>query len=551
MDGLILFFVCCMLLYLQASVYVFWHATFTGLYHWFSLSTLLFSVWMLAYVFAGMGEVAAILFPKSGVTLTGLLIMPAFLIRFYLSLSQVHLSTLVKNTLFFIMLGVGVMMVYLLIQGGAVESLESLQLFVDWRSLLPLHVMMLMLHLHFFLKLRLHDMHPNHVAHYILNHTDSMVIICDQYFRVLYVNDFAKKYFRQTHQHMRGNDFWMYVKDGGDIKKKLGEAFNQPEGSRFVCQMNVPVGQSDLMAMHVYRVTDVFKDIHAYAIVGDKDQDTDHLRLAFQNCGQAVANLENEVRRLTNYLDTLSDKLAITLHTHAEHVAHFRQTDELVLAGIQERELLISEIYDRVISNMYLMITVIRLHVSGDLSASLHGKLNSLTQRIRAMLLVHEHLYFSLHYSDVDVKAFFHKLIGELSARYDPETRIEVSLRLTEKFLDIGRAIPLGIILNELVTNCYLYAFVHAGGADSTVQPVMSVSFHESVDVYTLSVEDNGRGEEYWPEDMSEPDTGGLALVAMLVRDELNGHMHLATSDGTRVKIDFPVRTDPDHDLST
>jgi two-component sensor histidine kinase len=155
------------------------------------------------------------------------------------------------------------------------------------------------------------------------------------------------------------------------------------------------------------------------------------------------------------------------------------------------------------------------------------------------MSLVHEHLYQSEDLSAVDMRSYLESITEELRQMYAGEMPVRVSTSSESIYLDIYQAIPLGLILNELISNALEHAFLPAEGG--TLHISLSPGEHHWCE---LRVKDDGKGlpRDVMPEEESE--TMGMKLVAVL-SDQLRGHLEVQRGEGTEFVLSFPSHSLP------
>ncbi|HWQ48614.1 MAG TPA: PAS domain S-box protein [Methanosarcina sp.] len=165
--------------------------------------------------------------------------------------------------------------------------------------------------------------------------------------------------------------------------------------------------------------------------------------------------------------------------------------------------------------------------------------------RVLSIALIHEELYKGKNIDLLNFSQYIQELANNLLLTYSLKTDVSLNFDLEEKiFLDMDTAIPLGIIINELITNSFKYAFssrdngeirikLHKeGNRESKNEEIVSTA-------YVLSVSDNGIGI---PKDLKieDLDSLGLQLVTSLV-DQLDGELQLKKGNGTEFTIKFDV----------
>lgn len=191
--------------------------------------------------------------------------------------------------------------------------------------------------------------------------------------------------------------------------------------------------------------------------------------------------------------------------------------------ALDRNEQLFSEIHHRVKNNLQSVSALLQVHkIPNDVRVDL-------TQRILAMSAVHEHIYRSGDFSNVRIKGYLHTLIAHVKAGADPN--IIVVDELEDIAVDKDTAGPLGLILNEVLANCFKHAFPHGRGGN------VKVSLHAVGNgLAQLVVEDDGAGF-----DEAAPGTGiGRKLVAGFVK-QLNGEYSVASGQGSKFVLTFPA----------
>ena len=187
-------------------------------------------------------------------------------------------------------------------------------------------------------------------------------------------------------------------------------------------------------------------------------------------------------------------------------------------------------------NNLQIVSSLLELQSDALDDAALLAQFRDSQDRIRSMALVHETLYQSQELARLDLARYIHTLSAQLVQSYniDPQ-RITVRIQVHKVVLDMDQAIPCGLILNELLSNAFKYAFPHnRTGA-------VHVALHaDTAQQVALVVRDNGIG---FPDeiDFRHTESLGLQLVAMLT-EQLQGTIALERADGTIFTLTFPVR---------
>lgn len=206
--------------------------------------------------------------------------------------------------------------------------------------------------------------------------------------------------------------------------------------------------------------------------------------------------------------------------------------EEQIIASLNEKEVMLKEIHHRVKNNLQVISSLLNIQTQ-YLRDPIDVEIFKDSQnRIKSMALVHENLYGSSDLSQVDFVSYIDKITTGLFQMYNQSTgRIHISLDLQSVSMGIDTAVPCGLIVNELISNCLKYAF--PGDRKGEIR----VFLYKSGQTITLVISDDGIGlpEEF---EVSNISTLGLQLVYMLV-DQIDGKILLDRSAGTKFTITF------------
>jgi len=217
-----------------------------------------------------------------------------------------------------------------------------------------------------------------------------------------------------------------------------------------------------------------------------------------------------------------------------------KAAEERIRASLAEKEVLLKEVHHRVKNNLQIISTLLMLQSESVRDEKLLRSFRDSQDRIAAMALIHERLYKSPDFASIDFAEYIGNLAGSLFDSYlvDPGS-IVLHVDTGGMVMDIDRAIPCGLIVNELLSNSLKYAFPGNRAGE------ISVRFRSCEDGrITLTVADTGVG---LPSgfDFRNTETLGLQLVCMLVT-QLRGRIDVAADQGgTVVSISFPSSTSP------
>jgi two-component sensor histidine kinase len=152
--------------------------------------------------------------------------------------------------------------------------------------------------------------------------------------------------------------------------------------------------------------------------------------------------------------------------------------------------------------------------------------------RIFSMAKVHEQLCESGSLSHISMADFIRSLVGDLVAIYAVDSPMQLDLDLDEVSLEITRAVPCGLIVNELVSN----ALIH--GLPAVEAPRLSVSLRNAGSLIELRIQDNGVG---LPDGLEPTGASSLGLnLIHILAEQLKGEVHTENGEGTTFMVTFP-----------
>ncbi|MBC8182408.1 PAS domain S-box protein [candidate division KSB1 bacterium] len=209
------------------------------------------------------------------------------------------------------------------------------------------------------------------------------------------------------------------------------------------------------------------------------------------------------------------------------------RADEQIRSDLKEKETLLKEIHHRVKNNLQVISSMLYLQ-SGkmkDLQSALSLQVG--IRRIHSMALIHEKLYESKSLAKINFSDYIIEMTKGLLGFYDvSEKNIKAKFNLQDIFLGIDSAIPCGLIINELITNCLKYAF------PENRKGTIAITFKKMEEyLYKLIVKDDGVGIDE-KIDLDKIDTLGLKLVKILAQ-QIEGSVAIEREKGTTVTVTF------------
>jgi len=216
-------------------------------------------------------------------------------------------------------------------------------------------------------------------------------------------------------------------------------------------------------------------------------------------------------------------------------ITELKQVEEQIKASLKEKETLIHEIHHRVKNNMNVISSLLNLQANNIDDDRTKEILKDSQSRIYAMSAIHETIHGSENLSKIDLKNYLSKITTSIfqSSSVDP-SKVKLKTDIEEMPININQASPLGLTINELISNSLKYAFPD----DRTGE--ITVTMKNLDKQLELIVKDDGVGI---PEglDWKNSKSLGLKLVRTLVENQLDGSIDMENNNGTKFTIKFNI----------
>ncbi len=216
-----------------------------------------------------------------------------------------------------------------------------------------------------------------------------------------------------------------------------------------------------------------------------------------------------------------------------EDITERKRAEELIVASLREKEILLKEVHHRVKNNLQVISSLLSLQADRLKDDQLKPILAESQGRVRAMALVHEKLYRSENLSKINFGDYLNTMTDDLY-RSHGKTGVTIAMAMEPILLQIDLAIPCGLIVNELVTNALKHAF--PDGRQGTV----TVSLRRVGDASAeLRVQDDGIGFPF-EEALNQKATMGMMLIDALA-EQISGTVRIEKKNGTTFTLTIPL----------
>jgi len=236
--------------------------------------------------------------------------------------------------------------------------------------------------------------------------------------------------------------------------------------------------------------------------------------------------LESTYEELTN----TNEELAQANQNLVEMNDKLIESENNLKVSLKEKEVLLKEVHHRVKNNLQLISSILSIQMAYLKEEKEKEFLFKIRNRIKTISLIHEDMYGKDNFSKIDFSVYIQKLISYLAQNNNYNRKIRIISEINEIFFDLTKAIPLGLIINELVVNAVTHAF------DKNQEGEIKVKLVKENKKFYLTVEDNGKGIKSI--DYENAEGFGLKLVSTLA-SQLNGVLEIEKNNGTIVNITF------------
>ena len=209
--------------------------------------------------------------------------------------------------------------------------------------------------------------------------------------------------------------------------------------------------------------------------------------------------------------------------------------EKQIQQSLAEKVVLLKEIHHRVKNNLQIISSLLNLQMKGVQDKTVLQMIQESQHRIRTIALIHEMLYQSPDLAQVDFSSYVRQLVNYLMSSYSRLAQnIQIDLQIDSVYLPVDRAIPCGLILNELLSNAIKHAFRDKPSGQ------IQLHFHRQNGWCRLIMQDNGVGLN---RDSRNGDSSGLGMhLVETLTEQLRGKLHIEIQNGTRIDLKFPFK---------
>jgi len=204
---------------------------------------------------------------------------------------------------------------------------------------------------------------------------------------------------------------------------------------------------------------------------------------------------------------------------------------ELIERALEEKELLLREIHHRVKNNLQIVSSLLSIQSRSIQDDAALEAVNESRNRVKSMALIHQNLYNEDNLTGIDMQDYIRKLGESLVSNYQVSgAKVDLVTDIDVLNLDVDTTIPLGLILNELLTNALKYAFPEGQGG------MVKISLKEEQEQLLLRVQDDGVGYQADATRVEESTGFGMRMIKTFSK-KLDAEFNIRNDSGTIVDI--------------
>ncbi len=217
------------------------------------------------------------------------------------------------------------------------------------------------------------------------------------------------------------------------------------------------------------------------------------------------------------------------------------QQNDLLKRLLNEKEWLIREIHHRVKNNLQIVISLLNTQSAHLQNLDALEAIQDSQHRMHVISLIHQKLYQTENLATIDMEWYIRELVSHTKECFMLDKKLSFDLLTEPITLDVAQAVPLGLILNEAISNAVKYAFPNQQGQVKIVFKTVSEKCG------TLAISDNGVG---LPDDfnVAESDSLGMSLMRGL-SEQIEGTFDVQNQNGLTITVVFPIKTELEHSI--
>lgn len=205
-----------------------------------------------------------------------------------------------------------------------------------------------------------------------------------------------------------------------------------------------------------------------------------------------------------------------------------------IAQSLKEKEILLAEIQHRVKNNLAVITGLLNLQTEKAPCETSKNLMVESRNRVMSIAMVHERLYKKDNLAKIDFKQYLSELVNEVVSSFPSKHEIEIKEELDNAEIEITKAVPIGLILNEALTNSLKHAFQ----TEEIANPKIKIKMQTIYDRMHISLSDNGKGFEDL--EHRKDSSLGVSLIESLA-DQIDAKVVFRNENGATVSLVFPI----------
>jgi len=275
-----------------------------------------------------------------------------------------------------------------------------------------------------------------------------------------------------------------------------------------------------------------------------EESDRDRIKKKIVSNDLAISELETKIVSKEGHVlpvilstSVLSDEVSedVRLVFVASDISVQKESEQRISESLHEKNILLAEIHHRVKNNLAVISGLLQMQMWNVEDESAKIALQHSQLRIQSIALVHEKLYQNETFADINISDFARELVDAVSESFkQPEQEVLLNYNMDNIKMNINQAVPLSLLLNECIVNCYKHAFAGRDNGE------IDIDLGMDGDKVNIQVTDNGHG---LPEgfDFEKQQSLGVTLIRTLVSQLRGEARYTSNGKGTRFSFEFKL----------